>query len=42
MGLSQAMYATTTEVYPDSENATPAQCIDAQVAAVIGALNYLR
>lgn len=42
IGLSQAMYATTTEVYPDSENATPEQCIDAQVAAVVGALNYLR
>lgn len=41
-GFSNARYTTTTEVYPDSVNATPEECILAQVAAVTGALNYLR
>ena len=41
-GFSNARYTTTTEVYPDSETATPEECILAQVAAVIGALDYLR
>ncbi|WP_312368837.1 M14 family metallocarboxypeptidase [Stenotrophomonas sp.] len=38
--ISGARYTTTTEVYPDSPKATPQQCNDAQVAAVIGALDY--
>ncbi|MEN5208181.1 M14 family metallocarboxypeptidase [Stenotrophomonas terrae] len=38
--VSGARYTTTTEVYPDSPKATPQQCNDAQVAAVIGALEY--
>ena len=38
--VSGARYTTTTEVYPDSPKATPQQCNDAQVAAVIGALDY--
>ena len=42
MGLTNAPYVSTTEVYPDSDNATPEQCIAAQVAAVKGALEYLR
>lgn len=42
MGLTDAPYVSTTEVYPDSDNASPAECIDAQVAAVIGAIDYLR
>ncbi|RUO34569.1 M14 family metallopeptidase [Aliidiomarina soli] len=42
MGLSQAQFVTTTEVYPDSANATPEQCVNAQVAAVTGALDFLR
>ncbi|KAF7770135.1 hypothetical protein PCIT_a3103 [Pseudoalteromonas citrea] len=41
MGVTNAPYVSTTEAYPDSENATPQLCIDAQVAAVKGALNYL-
>ena len=41
MGLSNAQYVTTTEVYPDSVNATPESCIQAQVAAVEGALNFV-
>ena len=39
-GLTDAPYVTTTEVYPDSPRATPAQCNDAQVAAVRAAIDY--
>ncbi len=39
-GFSDAAYTTTTEVYPDSPNATPEICVDAQVAAVQGALDF--
>ncbi|MDX1526822.1 MAG: M14 family metallocarboxypeptidase [Pseudidiomarina maritima] len=42
MGLTDAPYVTTTEVYPDSAHATPEQCILAQVAAIVGGLDYLR
>lgn len=42
MGLTQAQFVTTTEVYPDSDNATPASCVDAQVAAITGGLDFLR
>lgn len=41
-GLSHAKFTTTTEVYPDSANATAKECIAAQVAAVVGALDYLK
>lgn len=40
-GFSQAEYTTTTEVYPDSPQATDAICVEAQVAAIRGGLNYL-
>ena len=40
-GFSDAEYTTTTEVYPDSPHATPEICVDAQVAAVSGGLEYL-
>jgi len=40
-GLTDAFYATTTEVYPDSESATPEICNKAQVACIQGALDYL-
>lgn len=40
-GLTDAPYTTTTEVYPDSSRATPAQCIDAQVDAVRAAIAYV-
>ncbi len=40
-GFSSARYVTTTEVYPDSPRATPQLCIDAQVAAVTGGMDYL-
>ncbi|WP_034474709.1 M14 family metallopeptidase [Aestuariibacter salexigens] len=40
-GFTNAEYVTTTEVYPDSPSATPEICIDAQVAAIVGGLQYL-
>lgn len=39
-GVTNARYTTTTEVYPDSPKATPAQCNNAQVAAVCAAIDY--
>ncbi|MCG7533658.1 M14 family metallocarboxypeptidase [Pseudoalteromonas sp. OOF1S-7] len=41
MGMTQAPYVTTTEVYPDSPSTTPQNCIDGQVAAIEGAIAYL-
>ena len=40
-GITGARYTTTTEVYPDSARATPAQCIAAQVAVVCAALDFV-
>lgn len=40
-GMTHARYTTTTEVYPDSPRATPAQCNDAQVAAVRAAIDFM-
>jgi hypothetical protein len=40
-GMTAAPYATTTEVYPDSPRATPAQCDAAQVAAVVAAIDHV-
>ena len=40
-GVTSAPYRTTTEVYPDSANATPEQCNQAQVACIEGALDYI-
>jgi hypothetical protein len=40
-GFTNALYCTTTEVYPDSLQATGEDCINAQVAAVTGGLDYL-
>lgn len=39
-GITDARYTTTTEVYPDSPRATPAQCNAAQVVAICAALDY--
>lgn len=39
--MTGADFTSTTEVYPDSESATPAICIDAQVAAVRAALDFV-
>jgi hypothetical protein len=41
-GFSDARFATTTEVYPDSPRTDPEECIRAQVAAVNGALRFAR
>jgi hypothetical protein len=38
--VTDAKYVTTTEVYPDSPRATPAQCNAAQVAAVCAAIDF--
>lgn len=40
-GFSNATYCTTTEVYPDSPLVDDKNCINAQVAAVVGALDYV-
>ena len=39
-GITDARYKTTTEVYPDSPRATPAQCNEAQATAVRAAIDY--
>jgi hypothetical protein len=40
MGMTAADYVTTTEVYPDSPRVDAENCIQAQVAAVRGGLEY--
>eukprot|EP00927_Polykrikos_kofoidii_P060078 TRINITY_DN55142_c0_g1_i1.p1 TRINITY_DN55142_c0_g1~~TRINITY_DN55142_c0_g1_i1.p1 ORF type:complete len:346 (-),score=56.75 TRINITY_DN55142_c0_g1_i1:233-1270(-) len=40
-GATDAQYAALTEVYPDSPSVTDAQCNEAQVAAVVGALEFV-
>jgi len=40
MGLTDATYVTTTEVYPDSPLVDDENCILAQVAAITAALDY--
>lgn len=40
-GVTNCQYGTTTEVYPDSPKVTDEECNDAQVAAVVGALDYV-
>jgi len=42
MGMTDAGYATTTEVYPDSARVDAENCIRAQVAAVVGGLEWVR
>jgi len=39
-GITGARYVTTTEVYPDSPRTSPAECNAAQVASIVGALDY--
>lgn len=41
MGLTNAPYVTTTEVYPDSPQANDDICIAAQVASITAALDYI-
>ena len=40
-GLTSAPFVTTTEVYPDSPKVDDENCINAQVAAIKGGLEYL-
>jgi len=42
MGTTDAPYVTTTEVYPDSPKVDDENCTQAQVAAVLGGLEYMR
>ena len=39
--MTDCAYGTTTEVYPDSDKVTDAECNAAQVAAITGALDYV-
>jgi hypothetical protein len=41
MGLTDANYVTTTEVYPDSSRIDDETCILAQVASITGALDFI-
>ena len=40
-GMTNARYVTTTEVYPDSPKASPAQCNLAQVQTICAALDFV-
>jgi len=40
-GMTNADFATTTEVYPDSPKATEEQCNEAQVACIEAALRHI-
>jgi len=40
-GFTNSQFVTTTEVYPDSAKVTEEDCVNAQVAAVEGGLDYL-
>ena len=39
-GMTDAVYVTTTEVYPDSPGASPEQCDQAQVVTVCAAIEF--
>ena len=41
-GMTDARFVTTTEVYPDSPTASPAQCNEAQAVTVSAAIDYLQ
>jgi len=40
-GMTDCTYATTAEVYPDSPKVNDRDCVLAQVAAVVGGLDYI-
>ncbi|SET70617.1 M14 family metallopeptidase [Thalassotalea agarivorans] len=40
-GMTDASYVSTTEVYPDSELVDDENCVQAQVAAIVGGLDYV-
>ncbi|QDO84826.1 M14 family metallocarboxypeptidase [Shewanella psychropiezotolerans] len=41
VGFSDSIYATTTEVYPDSPKVDDENCVLAQVSAITGGLDYI-
>lgn len=41
IGVTDAPHVTTTEMYPDSAQVTAQQCVSAQLAAVLGGLDFL-
>jgi hypothetical protein len=41
IGFTNGIYSTTTEVYPDSPKVTSEECINAQVAAITGGIEYI-
>ncbi|WP_019613843.1 M14 family metallopeptidase [Psychromonas ossibalaenae] len=41
IGFTNGVYSTTTEVYPDSPKVCDQDCVDAQIAAVSGGLDFL-
>lgn len=41
MGMTDAAFVTTTEVYPDSPKVDDENCIQAQVTAVVGGLKFV-
>jgi hypothetical protein len=41
-GMTDARFVTTTEVYPDSPSASPAECNNAQAATINAAIDYLQ
>jgi hypothetical protein len=41
-GIFSPAYCTTTEVYPDSSKVTPQICIEAQIAAIRGGLDFIK
>ena len=40
-GMTEAPFKSTTEVYPDGSRITPETCIEAQLAAVVAALDFV-
>ncbi len=40
-GMTEAQFVTTTEVYPDSPSASPAQCNQAQLVTICAAIDYV-
>lgn len=41
-GITDAEFVTITEVYPDSPKTNPTECVEAQAAAIVGALEYVQ
>lgn len=41
MAITNAIFAVTTEVYPDSDRVTPQQCTEAQIIAIAAGLDFM-